>query len=227
VADAVWSVLNSLAVGGAIWLGTILLLALLGELGLPFTCPIIESLLVFTGFQLVHGTLLVAVLPFLAVAYGGRLLGSTSAYQLSARVGTDLLQRHNRWIRVTPQRIEQLRTRLSSLVVPTIMLARFTPGLTVLTSFVCGVSAMRPKQFVGAVAAQLVVWEMVFIAAGALGGVAFRSMDPATYPKAVILIICISIPMGAIGAYILFNSTRRRTRVQDTSPQATTTSRVR
>jgi len=226
VADAIWNILNSLAIGGAAWLATILLLAVLGELGLPFTCPVIESLLVFTGFQMVHGTLLVSVLPLLAVAYGGRLLGSASAYRLSARVGTDLLQRHSQWLRMTPQRTEQLRARLSGLVLPTIMLARFTPGLTVLTSFVCGVSEMRPRQFVGAVAVQLVVWEAAFIAAGALGGVAFRSLDPSTYPKAVVLIICISIPLGAIVAYAVFHAAKQRTCTGDTVPQTSTTSHV-
>lgn len=227
MADAVWNTLNSLAVGGTVWLAVIVVLAVLGELGLPFTCPVIESLLVFTGFQLVHGTVLAAVLPFLAVAYAGRLVGSTSAYQLSARVGTDLLLRHGRWLRVTPHRIERLRTRLSTLVVPTIMLARFTPGLTVLTSFVCGVSKMRRAQFVKAVAGQLVVWEVAFLAAGALGGLAVRSIDPTTYPRAMMLIIGIAISVGALGSYALFYATRRRTQVQSPLQQATTTDRVR
>ena len=224
--DAVWNILNSLAVGGAIWLTTILLLALLGELGLPFTCLVIESLLVFTGFQLVHGAVLVAVLPFLAVAYAGRLVGSTSAYHLSARVGTGLLERYGRWIRVTPDRIEQLRARLSRLVVPTIMMARFTPGLTVLTSFACGVSQMRTTQFLKAVAGQLIVWEVAFLAAGALGGIAARSIVPTTYPKAVMLIIGISISVAALGSYVLFHATRRRAQVRSALP-ATPTSRVR
>ena len=226
MADAIWSILNSLAVGGTIWLAAILVLALLGELGLPFTCPIVESLLVFTGFQLAHGGLFVAVVPFLAVAYAGRFLGSTSAYYLSARVGTDLLQRHRRWIRVTPERIEQLRGRLSGLVVPTIILARFTPGLTVLTSFVCGVSNMRAGQFLKAVAGQLVVWEIAFLAAGALGGLAVRSIDPSSYPSAVLLIIGISITVGALGGYVLFHATRNRTQVRAPLNRTTTTSHV-
>ncbi|MBN1152082.1 MAG: hypothetical protein JXA58_02625 [Dehalococcoidia bacterium] len=210
MADAVWNILNSLAVGGAVWLATILVFALLGELGLPFTCPVIESLLVFTGFQIVHGGTFIAALPLLAVAYAGRLIGSLSAYRLSARIGTGLLLRYGQWVRVTPERIESLRIRLSTLVVPTIMLARFTPGLTVLTSFVSGVSRMRGGQFLKAVAGQLVAWETAFIAAGALGGLAVRSVDPTTYPRAIVLIIAISITAGALGSWLIFNCTRRR-----------------
>ena len=128
VAETIWDLLNSFAAGGAIWLATVAALALLGELGLPFTCPIIESLLVFTGFQLMHGTQLSSVAPFLLAAYAGRIAGSISAYYVSERFGTRLLQRHGTLIRVTPDTIEQLRVRLSGMMIPTIILARFTPG---------------------------------------------------------------------------------------------------
>lgn len=226
VADALWDLLSSLAVGGTVWLAAILVLALLGELGLPFTCPVIESLLVFTGFQLVHGGVLTAVAPFLAVAYAGRLLGSTSAYQLSARFGPDLLQRHARWLRITPERVVRLRLRLSSFVTPTIVLARFTPGLTVLTSIVCGISNMKMGQFLKAVAGQLVAWELAFLAAGTLGGLAVRSIDPSTYPKAVAITIGISISVAALGAYAIFNYARRKTPVRPRPTPSTPTGRV-
>ncbi len=210
MADAVWNVLNSFAVGGAIWLATVLALALLGELGLPFTCPVIESLLVFTGFHLVHGGVFAAVVPLLLVAYAGRLLGSGSAYHLSEKIGTELLLKYGGWIRVTPERIDQLQTRLSRFLVPTIILARFTPGLTVLTSFVCGVSTMRTRQFLKAVAGQLVIWEAAFLSAGALGGLAIRSIDPGVYPRAVMAIIVISISVGAVTSYLVYYFTRKR-----------------
>lgn len=210
MADALWSLLSSLAVGGTVWLAAILILALMGELGLPFTCPVIESLLVFTGFQLMHGTVLAAVAPFLAAAYAGRLLGSTSAYQISARFGPELLHHHARWLRITPERIDRLRVRLSGFVTPTIVLARFTPGLTVLTSIVCGISSMRLGEFLRAVAGQLLAWEAAFIAAGALGGLVVRSTDPSTYPRAVAVIIGISISAGALSSYAVFNYARRR-----------------
>lgn len=131
---------------------------------------------------------LAAVAPFLLIAYAGRLLGSTSAYHLSSRLGPDLLQCHARWLRVTPERLERLRLRLSNLVTPTIVLARFTPGLTVLTSIACGASNMGKGQFLKAVAGQLVAWELAFLSAGALGGLAARSIDPSTYPEAIAIL---------------------------------------
>ena len=208
------------------WLAVVVILALLGELGLPFTCPIIESLLVFTGFQLMHGTVFASAVPFLIAAYVGRLVGSTSAYYLSERVGKDLLMRHGKLFRVTPDRIEQLRARLSGMMIPTIFLARFTPGLTVLTSFVCGISKMRSGQFLKAVTGQLVAWEVAFLAAGALGGVAIRSIDSSTYPKAIALIIGISLSMGLIGGYVILQVTRRRAQTRHPLRDTTTASHV-
>ena len=226
VAETVWDVLNSFAIGGAVWLAIVAALALLGELGLPFTCPIIESLLVFTGFQLMHGTLLGSVAPFLVAAYAGRLAGSISAYYVSERFGTRLLHRHGRLIRVTPDTIEQLRVRLSGMMIPSIILARFTPGLTVLTSFVSGISKMRSGQFFGAVAGQLVAWEIAFLAAGALGGVAIRSLEPETYSRAIALIIGISLSVGVLGGYVVLQFTRRGTMTSTPVRAVPTVSRV-
>jgi len=162
-----------------------------------------------------------------AISCGGLCRKATGLDLCLPRVGTELLLRYGRWIRVTPQRIEQLRSRLSGFVVPTIILARFTPGLTVLTSFACGVSNMRTRQFLKAVASQLVVWEVAFLTAGALGGLAVRSIDPSAYPRAVILIIGISISLGAIGSYVLYQMTRRRTKMRGRLARTATTSHAR
>ncbi len=227
MAEAVWEILDSVAAGGALWLSVILVLALLGEMGLPFTCPVIESLLVFTGFQLFHGALFVAVLPFLAAAYAGRLIGSTSAYQLSERLGVSFMRRFGARLHATPERVATLAERLSSVLVPTIFLARFTPGFTVLTSFVCGVSRVGKRPFLRAVTGQLLAWEVVFLLAGALGGIASRSIDPSSYPKAIALIIIISLSAGAVGGYLIFHKVRRYPRPGNPTSPYTTTSHVR
>jgi membrane protein DedA with SNARE-associated domain len=210
MAETVWNLLDSVAAGGAIWLLVILALAILGEMGLPLTSPFLESVLIFTGFQLAHGALTAASLPFLAVAYTGRLVGSTSAYQLSLTLGTKILERWGTPLRITSERIQLLKERLSTVLVPTIILARFTPGFSILTSFLCGATKVSRRQFRGAVAGQLLIWESAFIAAGALGGLASRSIDPSSYPRVLALIIALAISIGALSAYVVFHKTRAR-----------------
>ena len=206
--ETIWQILDSVAAGGVLWLSVVLLLAILGEMGLPFTCPILESLLIFTGFQLFHGTLFVATLPFIATAYVGRLLGSVSLYHISGAVGPTVLDRYGPRIRVTPERVAMLKGRLSSVLIPTIIAARFSPGFTVLTSFVCGATRINKRQFLRAVLGQLVAWESAFILVGVLGAVASRSLDPSTQPLTLIIIIAISLSIGALGGYIIFNRLR-------------------
>jgi membrane protein DedA with SNARE-associated domain len=92
--------------------------------------------------------------------------------------------------------------------VPTIILARFTPGFTILTSFLCGTSKVNKRQFRQAVAGQLLIWEVAFIAAGALGGLASRSIDPSSYPRVLAIVIALAISLGAVAAYVVFHKTR-------------------
>ncbi|PJB49559.1 MAG: hypothetical protein CO103_04995, partial [Chloroflexi bacterium CG_4_9_14_3_um_filter_45_9] len=91
--DNIWQILSMVATGGLLWLGIIFLLAMFGELGLPITCPILESLLILTGFQIARTGYIVASIPFLAVTCAGRLCGSSFAYRLSFSLGSTLMNK--------------------------------------------------------------------------------------------------------------------------------------
>jgi membrane protein DedA with SNARE-associated domain len=220
VAQAIWDVLDSVATGGILWLSFILVLAFLGELGLPFTAPVLESLLVYTGFRMAGGAALIVSAPFLAFAFVGRLIGSHSAYQLSRRLGLPLIERFGHRLGVTPRRVATLKHRLTGVLTPTIILARFTPGFSVLTTIVCGASRVRRGQFVAAVIGQLFVWEAAFLGAGAVAGLASRSLSPDTYPHVLIVTICIAITLGTVAGYVVFQ------RVKSPAGRATSTSRA-
>jgi membrane protein DedA with SNARE-associated domain len=211
VAEWVWDLLNSAASSGALWLSAVLILALLGELGLPFTCPVIEGLLVFEGFRLEHGSPFVVIVPFLLFALAGRFLGAASAYEASGRLGMSIMSRYGERLKLTPERVDLLSDRLAYLVFTTIFLARFTPGFTVLTSFLSGVSHIDRKKFLASVAAQVLVWEGAFLTAGALGGAASRSIDPSDYPRILAIIIGIAIGVSLAVGYVVLRRALQRT----------------
>jgi len=75
-------------------------LAMLGEMGLLGTCPILEGLLVFTGFQIALGAYVVASIPFLVIACAGRLCGFTSAYWISSPLGDTIIDKFGRHIQI-------------------------------------------------------------------------------------------------------------------------------
>jgi len=211
VAELFWDLLNSASSSGALWLSSIVVLALLGELGLPFTCPIMEGLLVFSGFQLAHGSSFAGVVPFLLAALTGRFLGAVTAYEASGKVGISVMARYGERLKLTPERVVFLRDRLAYLVVPTVILARFTPGFTVLTSFLCGVSGIDRKRFYPSVIGQVLAWEGSFMAAGALGAAASRSIDPTDYPRILAVIIGITLSLSIVVGYAVLRRVLQRT----------------
>ncbi len=221
MAQATWNILDSVTTGGILWLSLVLIIAFVGEVGLPFTAPVLESLLIYTGFHLAGGAMLTATAPFLTAVFMGRLAGTLCGYQLSKRLGRPFIGRFGQRLGITMHRVAMLRQRISELLVPSVILARFTPGLCVLTTIACGVSSVRTTHFLGAVAAQLLIWEAVFLGAGAVARLASQPLDPDSYPKVLLVTVCVAIALGAVARYVAF---RRLHRPVDS--QATTTSRL-
>jgi membrane protein DedA with SNARE-associated domain len=207
--ENIWQILSMVATGGLLWLGIIFLLALLGELGLPATCPVLETLLIFTGFQIAHSGAVMASVPFLAVACTGRLCGSTSSYYLSRSLGTVIIDKFGKYIHITQDRINSMAQKLRSFSVPAIITARFVPGFSVASSVACGISRIRYKYFFTGTAIHLLAWEAIFLALGALGGkVAAEFFSPQHYPVVLIIWIVVMVIVGTIVGYLAFRRTR-------------------
>jgi len=183
---------------------------MLGEMGLPATCPILESLLLFTGFQIALGAYIVASIPFLVIACAGRLCGSTSTYWLSSSLGTRIVDRFGRRIRITRERLEWVRQRLQSFALPTIITVRFVPGFTVLSTVACGVSKIPYKKLLAAVAIQVVAWEAIFLTLGALGGKVSGSLDPQIQPVLLVIWIAVMVTVALALGYFVLRRVRTR-----------------
>ncbi len=197
-----FGILDTVTTGSLFWVGIIFLLAFLGELGFPVTCPVLESLLIFTGFQVTHGEPLFTVLPFLAITFIGRLCGATAAYWLSYRLGGTIISRFGNRFRITPERLEQVTQKLKSFTLPAIIVARFTPGFNVASSIACGVARISYRHFLIAVVIHLLAWEAIFLAFGALGGKVSKSFTPESSVIMVLIWIAIALTAGAIVAYL-------------------------
>jgi len=197
-----WAFLNTVTTGGPGWLCGVFGLGLLGELGLPATCPLLESLLIFSGVQIAHGGGLLDPLPFLAAACAGRICGAIAAYWISRRLGTAIIGKLSKRIRLTRERIDEVVERLGSFALPAIFTARFTPGFNVASSLACGVSRIRFTRYLAAVSLQVLAWEAVFLTFGALGGRISRFLDPEQ--SLILVFVWIGVALiagGAMGLY--------------------------
>jgi membrane-associated protein len=204
----IWQILGMVTAGGLLWLGIIFVLAVLMEVGLPVTSPIFEGVLIFTGFQVVHTGHIAAALPFLAVAMVGRLCGSMASYRLSSSLGNTVINRIGKHIRVTQERIDLVKQRLGTLAIPSIIVARFTPGLGLVSNIASGISRISYKRFLTAVLIHVLAWEAIFLALGALGGKVSKSFNPQLYPTVLLVWIVVMVIVGIVVSYFVFRRIR-------------------
>lgn len=200
----IWGILNTVTMGSLLWLGIIFLLAVIGEIGMPATSPVLESLLIFTGFELAHGAYIVDVVPFLGITLAGRLCGSISAYWLSFRLGNTIIEKFGRRIRITRERLEQVTRKLGAFALPAIITARFTPGFSVISSVASGTSKIGYRRFLTAVTLHVLIWEAIFLTFGVLGGRVSKFFDPQQYLVLIIVWIVIAITLGAAAGHFAF-----------------------
>jgi len=194
--------------GSLLWLGIIFVLAVLMEVGLPITSPIFEGLLIFTGFQVVDTGYIAAALPFLAVAMVGRLCGSMVSYRLSSSLGNKVINRIGKHIRVTQERIDLVKQRLGTLAIPSIIVARFTPGFGLISNIASGISRISYRRFLTAVLIHVLAWEAIFLALGALGGKVSKSFNPQLYPTVLVVWIVVMVVVGIAVSYFAFRRIR-------------------
>lgn len=201
---SIWQLLEIITTGSLLWLAIIFLLAMFGEMGLPATSPFLESLLIFTGFQITHGAYAFAAAPFLAIACAGRLCGSTTLYRLSASSGSKIIDKFGSYVRITEKQLGWVRRKLETFALPAIITARFTPGFTIASTVTCAISQIGYKKFLTAVAIHVLAWEAIFLALGALGGGVAKAFSPQHCPVLLVVWIAIAITVGAALGYSAF-----------------------
>jgi len=212
-------ILGTVTAGSLVGLAIIFLLAMLTEMGLP-TYPLIEGLIVFAGFQIVHGTgSTSSLVPFLIVAPAGRLCGSTSTYWLSHSFGDRLVDKFGHRIRITRERLEKTRQKITRAALPNLIMARLTPGLAVLASVTYGTTRIRFRYFFIGVLIQLLIWEGVYLALGALGGGLSHLLAPEFRPLFITALVIAVIGMGIAIWYFFFRQTEKEQLEETSTPE--------
>jgi membrane protein DedA with SNARE-associated domain len=204
----IWEILGMVTAGSLLWLGIIFALAVLMEIGLPVTSPIFEGLLIFTGFEVVRTGYVAAALPFLTVAMAGRLCGSVASYRLSSSLGNTVIRRIGKRIRITEERIDQVKQKLGTLAIPGIIVARFTPGFGLISNIASGTSRIGYKRFLTAVLIHVLAWEALFLTLGVVGGKVSTSFNPQLYPAVLVVWIVVMVIIGIAVSYVAFRRIR-------------------
>ena len=211
-------ILGTVTAGSLLGLAIIFLLAMVTEMGLP-TYPVVEGLIVFAGFQIIHGTgNTSSLVPFLIVAPVGRLCGSTSTYWFSHSFGDRLVGKFGQRIRITRERLEKTRQKITRAALPNLIMARLTPGLAVLASVTYGTTRIRFRYFFIGVLIQLLIWEGIYLALGALGGGLSNLLAPEFRPLFITALVIAVVGMGIAIWYFFFHQTEKEQLEETSTP---------
>lgn len=116
----------------------------------------------------------VALLPLLALAWVGALLGDSASFWLGRRYGRTALLRHGPRFRVTPERLRRVERYFERWGGRTIVVGRFIGIVRALAPFLAGASRMPYGRFLPLSLVATLPWSATYVL---LGFFFYRSLD--------------------------------------------------
>ena len=179
----------------------------LEELGIPMPFAPGDFLLVLVGVSI--ATTHVNPLVVIAVTYVSALLGAIGGREVFERIGSAALPRIAALVHAGG-RVDDLAARLRRRGSAGVFVGRITPGLRIVTTYVCGLVRMPRRTFVAGLAPGIAVYQGVFIGLGAwLGPTAWVTIERyAPKPGQLVLLIAV-IGGSVIAGHALSDRIRR------------------
>lgn len=115
-----------------------------------------ETVLLAGGFFARQGTLPLGWV--LACGFLAAVAGDNTGYWIGRRGGRALIERHGRWVGLTPQRLDSIDRFFARHGAKTILVARFLSGVRAFTPLFAGISRIPWRRFAALDAAACLVW---------------------------------------------------------------------
>jgi len=116
---------------------------ILGNMGLPIPE---ETILILAGYLVWEGKLRLPLV--LGVGVVSAILGDNLGYWLGRKFGRRTVERYERWIFVTPERLDATQRIVARYGPLAVFAARFLPGVRFLAGPVAGITGVRPLPFI-------------------------------------------------------------------------------
>ncbi len=116
---------------------------ILGNMGLPIPE---ETILILAGYLVWEGKLRLPLV--LGVGVVSAILGDNLGYWLGRKFGRRTVERYERWIFVTPERLDATQRIVARYGPLAVFAARFIPGVRFLAGPVAGITGVRPLPFI-------------------------------------------------------------------------------
>lgn len=115
----------------------------LGNMGLPIPE---ETILMLAGYLVWEGKLQLPIV--LVVGIASAIMGDNLGYWLGRKFGRRAVERYERWIFVTPERLDATQRIVARYGPLAVFAARFLPGVRFLAGPVAGITGVRPLPFI-------------------------------------------------------------------------------
>ena|GEM_PF-1899331 len=148
----------------------------LKEIGIPFP-GVTQSALIYAGYQLSFGDRFIALVIVMAILMGS-ISGSLFTYSMARFQGLKLVEKFGKYLRVTPQSLEQARNKLQPAAFLSVVVGRCIPGMMAPTSIASGIIRISISKFVAGVGLSVMVWAGAFITLGTLSGQIINQISP-------------------------------------------------
>ncbi len=175
---------------------------LLEMIGIPFPA---ETTLTITGFEWTQGVF--RLVPLLAAASLGNILGSTVAYALGRFLGRPIIVRFGRFIGITNERLDKANHLFARYQSPVVLFGKFIAGVRVLIPYLAGINKMPFWLFTTYNTASAIVWAGLFIILGRYIGVEWSRYHRVLHQYMVPAIIVAAV---LVAAYVALKVWRKR-----------------
>jgi membrane protein DedA with SNARE-associated domain len=166
----------------------IALFILVEEAGVPIPIPG-DVVMLLAGVRAHEGQsnlwLVVASLELATV------LGSSCLYALAGRAGRTAVYRYGRFLRLSPERLNQTEAWLHRRGFMAVVLGRLVPGLRIVTALACGVFGIRYRVFLPGMALGGLIYILAYVLIGYFVG-----------PPVLRLLDNVHLPLDALGSLV-------------------------
>lgn len=127
-----------------------------------------NSTLAYTGY-LAHKNVL-ELLPALAMAYSGTVLGVTIAYWIGNKLGMPLIEKYGKWLFLKPEYIKKTRITYEKYGNKMLLFGFFLPGVRQFNSYFAGIIQVPYRTFALYAYTGASLWVSIFIGIGYVFG---------------------------------------------------------
>jgi membrane protein DedA with SNARE-associated domain len=165
-----------------------------------------EAIMLFAGFKVADGRF--TMFEILVAGVAGNVVGSWLAYGVGYFGRIELIERHGKWLHITPKQIAWADRWFERYGGATVFFSRMVPVVRTFISLPAGVAKMPFLKFTVLSTAGIVPWVVAFALAGKQVGSRWDDWQSRLHYFDYVVVVAIAIGIG----YLILR--RRRTRLQ-------------